>query len=299
LDILHASRSIIWLKADIIVVYDRATSQTANRFKRWHLNLVAAPTFSNGNRVVTIVTPLTGQKLVVESLLPLTANMSSSIAPALDLIADNDPITHLLMVEDPSNPSDIRFLHVLQGLDSGASKSTNTVIKGNSTVTGGVTGPALDGVAINSAIVVMFPSSFANFTSMTFSVESTSATHYVTGLAPRNFYDVTTTALPQGGISVHITVGSMYMSDQSGVLKFITPVVSSSVLQDVHGSNKESAADTTLNPPAPSQSAGFIAGVTVGVVGSCIVLAVTLVVLKRRSSTPVKTIHVSQYGRHI
>src|SRR5262249_44448212 len=39
LDVLHASRSIVWLKPDIVVVYDRATTKSAGHFKRFWLQL--------------------------------------------------------------------------------------------------------------------------------------------------------------------------------------------------------------------------------------------------------------------
>src|SRR5262249_30421355 len=43
MDVLHASRSIAWIQPDHVIVYDRATSKTASRFKRFNLTFVGTP----------------------------------------------------------------------------------------------------------------------------------------------------------------------------------------------------------------------------------------------------------------
>jgi hypothetical protein len=73
-DILHASRSFVWLQPDHLVLYDRAASATAGRFKRFWLNLPAAATVT-GN--VATMTTSSGQRLHVTSLLPAGAAMTS------------------------------------------------------------------------------------------------------------------------------------------------------------------------------------------------------------------------------
>ena len=42
-DVQHASRSIVWLKPDYVIIYDRATTATAGRFKHFYLQLPSAP----------------------------------------------------------------------------------------------------------------------------------------------------------------------------------------------------------------------------------------------------------------
>ena len=64
-DIIHASRSIVWLKPDHIIVYDRAISQTEGRFKRFWLQLPEQAVVS-GNR--TTMTTATGQQLFIHPL---------------------------------------------------------------------------------------------------------------------------------------------------------------------------------------------------------------------------------------
>ena len=75
-DVLHASRSILWLKPDTIVIYDRDTSQTAGLFKHFNLALISAgaPQVAAGSSqtVVTTTTP-GGQHLYVTSVLPVGA----------------------------------------------------------------------------------------------------------------------------------------------------------------------------------------------------------------------------------
>ncbi|HVO41412.1 MAG TPA: hypothetical protein VMT34_02260, partial [Aggregatilineales bacterium] len=69
-DVLHASRSVMWLKPDVIVVYDHATSRTANRAKRFWLNFPARATTSGK---LTSMKTDKGQQLFVTTLLPTNA----------------------------------------------------------------------------------------------------------------------------------------------------------------------------------------------------------------------------------
>src|SRR5436190_3529763 len=96
-DVTHASRSIVWLNPDRIVVYDRASSNTANRFKRFWLSLPANGTVAN--RVMTMTTGK-GQKLFVSSLLPQAASVTVEPVEALGGGAGElDPMRVGMMVE--------------------------------------------------------------------------------------------------------------------------------------------------------------------------------------------------------
>ena len=119
-DIVHASRSIVWLKPDHIVIYDRAASKTDGRFKRFWLNL---PTEAEIAGNVSTATTTSGQHLVVTTLLPTDAAISSEPAEALEENSEpavGEPMHVRLRVEAPGGPTDVRFLHVLQGVDAGA-----------------------------------------------------------------------------------------------------------------------------------------------------------------------------------
>jgi hypothetical protein len=113
-DVQHASRSLVWIKPDVFVIYDRARTSVANRFKRFWLNLpnknVANDTMAADNAtypgwmdvqagelpsgftgsgvqptvvpdvasgtILTTGTSPRGQKLFVRTLLPQNANAS-------------------------------------------------------------------------------------------------------------------------------------------------------------------------------------------------------------------------------
>src|SRR5205807_8411010 len=103
-------------KPDYIVVYDRATSKSAGKFKRFWLQLPAQATIS-GNRAT--MQTARGQQLFVTTLLPANAEIASAPAspPESSSVADYEPMKFQLRVEAPGKPQDARFLNVLQGAD--------------------------------------------------------------------------------------------------------------------------------------------------------------------------------------
>jgi hypothetical protein len=110
-DVARATRALVWLKPDTIVVYDRAETRADGRFKRFWLQLPAQPRIDG--RRTTMQTPK-GQQLTVDTLLPADATVTSEPAPHGDDIANGDPIRFRLRVEDPAQPKRVDFLHVLQ-----------------------------------------------------------------------------------------------------------------------------------------------------------------------------------------
>ncbi len=210
LDILHASRSILWLKPDSIVVYDRATSKTAGLFKRFNLALTASPTV-NGN-VITTTTP-NGQHLYVSSLLPAGATVSAAaIGNALNPKAQLEPSTHRIVIENPANLTDIRFLHVLQGADANQPADPTALVSS----TGGT---AFDGALILDTVVMFKHDVATPFAGVTYSVPATTAHHFVTGLVPATGYTVT---IAPNGASIDVTIvsGGSTTTDVAGVLAF-------------------------------------------------------------------------------
>ena len=72
----------------------------------------------NGN--VTTETLASGQQLFIQTLLPLNPAASAVYAAGnLNPIAELEPTQYVYTVQDPANPADTRFLHVLQGADAG------------------------------------------------------------------------------------------------------------------------------------------------------------------------------------
>ena len=80
--VTHASRSIVWLKPEFTVVYDRATTASDNRFKRFFLSLPEIPqiagntahvTVSDTHQVNNVLTSTPKAELFTTTLLPAGA----------------------------------------------------------------------------------------------------------------------------------------------------------------------------------------------------------------------------------
>jgi hypothetical protein len=204
-DISQATRSILWLNNDYIVVYDRATSIHPGLFKRFNLSLVTNPTISG--RTATEVLP-SGQQLFMQTLLPQNATISArSAAGDLNPIAQLEPTQYIMTVQDPTNPVDTRFLHVLQGADSGAVMVPATYVQST-------TGTAFDG-AVFGGVAVYFPVS-ATVSGVATSLPAPAGVHtaVVTGLAANSSYSVAV-----NGNSISITPGAGSTADGAGVLR--------------------------------------------------------------------------------
>jgi hypothetical protein len=205
LDITQATRSILWLNNDYIAVYDRATSMTAGLFKRFNLSLVTNPVI-NGN-VATETTP-NGQHLFIQTLLPLNASESATYAVSnLNAVAQLEPTQYIYTVEDPTHPSDVRFLHVLQGADASAAMNSATYLKS-------VSGTAFDGAAFSNVAVYFPQSAIASFAGIILPAPPGIHTVYVTGLTPGASYAV---SIASGAVT--IATGSGSAADNAGVLK--------------------------------------------------------------------------------
>jgi hypothetical protein len=210
-DVLHASRSILWLKPDHIVVYDRATSHTAGLFKRSNLGLIGRPVI-NGTSAGT-TTP-GGQHLYINALLPAGATLTDTTVGSYSInpVAQLEPTTDRLVIEDPTLPTDTRFLTVLQGADAAAAQDPSALVTSSA-------GTAFDGALILDTVVMFKHDVNAPFTSVTYSVPTTTAHHYVTNLAPGGGYQVS--IQPSGNsLVVTVTPGGATAADGAGVLTF-------------------------------------------------------------------------------
>ena len=203
-DITQATRSILWINNDYIVVYDRATSAGAGLFKRFNLSLVTSPAI-NG-KVATETTP-NGQHLFVQTLLPLNPTEGAIYAAGnLNPIAQLEPTRYVFTVEDATRPTDVRFLHVLQGADPSAPMTPATYLQSTA-------GTAFDG-AIFSNVAVYFPqSATASFAGTTLPAPAGVHTMLVTGLTPGATYAAGIAA----GMAT-VTAGTGWTADSAGVL---------------------------------------------------------------------------------
>jgi hypothetical protein len=207
-NITQATRSILWINGDYIVTYDRATSQSANLFKRWNLTLIASPLI-NGN-VADEVLP-SGQQLFVQSLLPTNGAITSRYAAGdLSSVAELEPSRYVMTVQDPSNPTDTRFLHVLQGANPGAAMVPASYSQSTS-------GTPYDGAVFGSTAVYFPVTVSASFNGTALPAPAGVHTVMVAGLAPNTSYNATVMSGP-GGTSITIQVGTGSVSDSAGLL---------------------------------------------------------------------------------
>jgi hypothetical protein len=209
-DIQHASRSIIWLKPDHIVVYDRATSKTAGLFKRFNLALTGPPSIAG--HTITSTTP-SGQHLFISSLLPVVSSFSSMpVGPELNPIAQLEPSHYRITVEDLTTPNDIRFLHVLQGADANVMTAAPTSLVQSDS------GTPFDGALLPNNVVLFKRDLSAAFTSVTYTVPMGTTAHYITGLAPNTGYVVSSQVVGQNRQTT-IAPGGSSNTDSAGVLE--------------------------------------------------------------------------------
>lgn len=212
-DIQHASRSVLWLSPDVIVVYDRATS-LHNGFKRFNLTLTAAPSIDQTNHAATVTTP-GNQSLFVQTLLP--ANATTKFVPldsSVTAVAELEPGIGRLVVEDASNPTDVRFLHVIQAADKPADRL------GTSAVTS-TAGNAFSGAVVGTD-VALFPVNYgATFAGTSYSAPLTTRKHYVAGLIPGARYSVLAASNgTNADLVIQPSATGQFTADTAGLLTF-------------------------------------------------------------------------------
>jgi hypothetical protein len=204
----HASRTTLYLKPNTIVTYDRATTKTAGGFKRYWLNTPKLGVVSG--KTATMTTDA-GQKLVIDCLLPVNALVVTSPDENLGgQPAQYDPMTSRYMAEAVGNPTDARFLHVLQGLNGAAAKQATS----NFSLTAG---NGYDGAVVGNAAIAFKRYFSVTVTTTTFKVPSAVTKIYITGLKPNQGYTVAISNVP-GGKQVLLTAGGSSMTDAGGVL---------------------------------------------------------------------------------
>lgn len=208
-DIAHASRSIVWLQPDYIVVYDRVSSKTEGRFKRFWLQTPKLAQVS-GNRAT--MTTEKGQLLFNTTLLPKNAAIDAEPPDEFGATntAQDEPMQFRLKIEAPGGPKDVRFLNVLQGAEAGASPADTKLVESTN-------GTLYAGTVVNG-VAVMFPVDLADkFAGTIYEVPLGTKAHLVTGLAPNAGYDAEVTN-EGGSVRVSVKAGSQYKADDGGVL---------------------------------------------------------------------------------
>jgi len=214
-DIQSASRSILWVNADFIIIYDRAASLHPGLFKTFNLNLVTAPTIAGS--MATETTP-GGQHLFIQTLLP--ANPVYSVSglndsgpnDAITNVAELEPTTCRMAIQDPTLPQATVFLHVLQGADATTPVTPAAVISSSA-------GTPYQG-AVAGQVAAVFPVTFGSaFAGVTYAVPDTATQQYVTGLVPGASYSATASDTA-GTAQISVSPGGSLQADAGGVLTF-------------------------------------------------------------------------------
>lgn len=206
-DIVHASRSIVWLKPDHVVIYDRAETKTDGRFKRFHLQTPSAPNVSGD---FVSATTKEGQQMFFTALLPQSPNIGVD-TPEIEYEAGGDPMEQRLTIE--STDLSARFLNVVQGADAGASADEAEYVKGAGST-------PFDGAVVKGTFVAFPVDLDATFADCEFDVPDTTTVFLVTGLTPSAGYAVTVDPPSGGTIHVKVTAGGGTAADDGGVLAF-------------------------------------------------------------------------------
>lgn len=211
-DITHASRSIVWLKPDHIIMYDRAVSKTGNRYKQYWLGLPAPAQVSGKTATVNVPNE---QYLYIRNLLPSNAKLYSKKYThdgdnGYDEPAENDPMKARLMIQDPEHPKDVRFLNVLQGRDTEDSPLFTSLIKATDNTYQG---------AVVANVALMFKHDLSQpFNTFSFTAPQQVTTYMITGLSPSTTYNVQISDQPNGTHLVTVSNGTGTMSDTGGVI---------------------------------------------------------------------------------
>lgn len=208
-DIEHASRAIVWMSPDHVVIYDRATSRTAGRFKRFNLMFPDEPVITGHTATAKTAS---GQQIFLQSLLPAAAKISRS-PDEPDQTANGEVMRVRLIVEDPAGPSDVRFLHVLEGADAGATRAPAERFR-----TAGA--EPFDGVLVRGAAVLFpfKPIPAGGFKGLSYAVPASIKDHLITGLPPGS-YDVSQKA-SGSRVEISITAGAAIKADEAGGIAF-------------------------------------------------------------------------------
>jgi len=214
-DVLHVSRSALWLSPDHVVIYDRAETGRSARPKKFNLNLVDLPAIAGH---VASMKTAGGQVFYVNSLLPATPTSTMVETHAwtkdpsqeMNPAAIGCPVKYRLVVEDTAGPPSVRFLHVLQGGDGGAAMTAASVVTST-------TMPLFEGAVIGR-VAVMFPHDVGMTSDrVSYTVPSSVSGHVVTGLTPNARYDVAIAASGDDN-TITVSAGTRYTADGAGVL---------------------------------------------------------------------------------
>jgi hypothetical protein len=212
MDVKHASRSVVWINPDYVVVYDRATTGKPEPLQALQPRADEQADDHGQCRPYRHQWPDpdspvadAGQRYRARGAF-LENRSVAGVQPAEPSWMANDR----LVIEDTANPSDVRFLTVLQGTDASVSADQATAIHSTS-------GTPYDGAWLRNTSVV-FPTILGQtFTWTSYHLLSSITRHLITGLTPGAAYHV---KINSGGGTTTVTVapGSALLADIGGVI---------------------------------------------------------------------------------
>lgn len=216
-EIEHASRSIVWLKPDHVIVYDRARSKSAGFSKKFFVNVPRDPLITgNVARSSAMEGAVEKGRIFVTSLLPAGASIQwktiddGEPAGGIDSITGRPSYEDMwaqLFVAAPGAPQEARFLHVIQGTAASVTSADAAQV-----VTSG--DGEFEGSIVSSKCILFRKTLGSAPTALSYTHPAGITTHYITGLAPFAGFNVTQTST-----SVTLTAsGTQRFTDGGGVL---------------------------------------------------------------------------------
>jgi gliding motility-associated-like protein len=251
-NVLHASRSLFWIKPDYIVVYDRVETNY-NGFKQFWLNLPSATPQVSG-RTISASTP-GGQQLIVSNLLPAASEITlvsedptlytgAGIGTPEPYPAQYDPMgvvqqTNVpnpnggnpltlwhpmrLRVQATGNPLSTRFLNVLQGRDANQAPVATTLIATQENT--------FEGAIVDQTAILFKRSLTENVSSFTIEIPDNIEKVFAQNLEILTSYVVNITVIPNSRLRVTVSAGAGgYVTDAGGVLSFSPTVAPTSIV---------------------------------------------------------------------
>jgi hypothetical protein len=159
-------------------------------------------------------------------------------------LATNDLMPYRLKVEAPGNPTNTRFLHVLQGANSGVSATAATLVQSN--------GNTFTGAIVENTAVMFSTNMVQAFSPVVYLVPNNVTKHLITGLTPGAKYNASIVPV-SGQLQLTLNTGTTYTADSAGVVLIDntprpdTIGVYSNGMFSLRNSNSAGAADITAS----------------------------------------------------
>jgi len=223
-DVLHASRSLVWLKPDIVVYYDRGISRSPGMFKRDSFNFTAMPVVTG--QVAKVVDSVTKQGTFLTSLLPLPQDSAVTICAYGSSVGDcaggdvskgGDESAFLYQVSYKAPPLAADFLSVMEGADPGRPETPVSLVEAD--------GTPMDGAVVGNSIVLFTKTpwhAIRLFAPTSYAVPASVLNHYISGLQPDTMYGV---EVREAGDKINVSVtkpcsANCLPTDNAGLLAF-------------------------------------------------------------------------------